>query len=535
MKASSWQLRATYAGEILNMRVADTGPGIRLRALSCGLILLSVALATPNAARGESTPDWRQVDAIFEKWNRWDTPGAALAVVREGKVIYTRGYGSAHLEYPIPITPETVFHVASVSKQFTCFAVILLAQEGKLLLDDDIHKHLSELPDFGHTITIRHLMHHTSGLRDQWQLLAIAGWRLDDVITQDHIMKLVRKQRGLNFEPGSEHLYSNTGYTLLAEIVARVSGKSFAEFTDERIFKPLGMSSTHFHDDHERIVPNRAYSYSHGSKGYRNSVLSFANVGATSLFTTVEDLARWLTNLDDARVGGREVTRLMHERGTLTSGKTLAYASGLTYGQHRGLEIVGHDGSDAGYRSSAIRVPQHKLGVVVLSNLSTFNPGQVGKRVVEVVLADQLEPKQAQHDHAVPDIAPNEAPERLVGDDAVSTQPPNDPPPTNSGQAAAPTETKEKNEPDLSTYVGSYYSPELETTYKIELREGKLVACHQRHPDVVLRPLSTDKFIANSFYFPTAQFERGDDGHIRGMRLSGVRVRNVVFERRSAP
>ncbi len=365
------------------------------RAMVAALLLSTTVVAGAQAVHADSPPSWREVDAVFDAWNRWDSPGAALAVARDGKVIYTRGYGSAHLEYPIPITPATIFHVASVSKQFTCFAVILLAEEGKLSLDDDIRKHLQEMPDFGTAITIRQLMHHTSGLRDQWQLLAIAGWRMDDVITRDHIMKLVRKQRDLNFTPGSEHLYSNTGYTLLAEIVARVSGKSFAEFTEERIFKPLGMSSTHFHDDHEHIVPGRAYSYSKGEKGYRNSVLSFANVGATSLFSTAEDLSRWLANLDDGRVGGEAVIRQMHQRGKLSSGKELSYASGLTYSESRGLEYVGHDGSDAGYRSSALRVPKHRLSVVVLSNVGTFNPNTAAKRVAEIVLADQLCAKES--------------------------------------------------------------------------------------------------------------------------------------------
>ena len=188
----------------------------------------------------------RKVDALFAEWDKPGSPGAAVAIVKNGLVMYQKGYGSANLEYDIPITSSTIFHVGSVSKQFTAFAITVLAHEGKLSLDDDIRQYLPELPAFGVPITIRHLMHHTSGLRDEVFLLAMAGWRLDDVITKAHILKLVRSQRELNFRPGEKYRYSNTGYTLLAEIVERVSGKSFREWTATNIFEPLGMTSTLF-------------------------------------------------------------------------------------------------------------------------------------------------------------------------------------------------------------------------------------------------------------------------------------------------
>src|SRR5690349_8472502 len=212
-------------------------------------------------------PSWltqdtiQAIDALFAAEDTSTTPGCALGVVRDGGIVYARGYGLANLEYAIPITPRTIFHVASISKQFTAFAAILLAQEGALSLDDDIRRYLPELPDFGATITPRQLAHHTSGLRDQWELLHLAGWRWDDVMTTEDILDLARRQRELNFAPGSEYAYCNTGYTLLGQIVARVSGMPFRAFCEQRIFQPLGMRSTHFHDDHTEIVPGRAYSY----------------------------------------------------------------------------------------------------------------------------------------------------------------------------------------------------------------------------------------------------------------------------------
>lgn len=198
-----------------------------------------------------------------------ESPGVAIAVQQKGKIIYSEGFGYANLEYDVKNTPTTVFHIASVSKQFTAFAIAMLADQGKLSLDDDIRKYLPEMPDFGYVITINHLVHHTSGLRDQWNLLMMAGWRLDDVITQKQIMRVISRQKELNFKPGDEMVYCNTGFTLMAEIVSRVTGESFADWTKKNIFDPLGMKNTLFYDDHEKIVKNRAYSYYASPAGFK--------------------------------------------------------------------------------------------------------------------------------------------------------------------------------------------------------------------------------------------------------------------------
>ncbi|HEV2132611.1 MAG TPA: serine hydrolase domain-containing protein, partial [Longimicrobiaceae bacterium] len=358
------------------------------------------------AAQGAEPQDTlaARVDALFRQWDRPGSPGAAVAVIRDGEIVYSRGYGMANLEYDVPITPTTIFHIASVSKHFTAFAIALLAEEGKLSLDDDIRTHLPEVPDFGRTLTIRHLIHHTSGLRDQWELLAMAGWRLDDVITREHILKMVSHQRALNFDPGEEYLYSNTGYTLMALLVERVSGQSFREFTEERIFRPLGMTSTHFHDDHEMIVPGRAYSYApRPGGGFRNSPLNYANVGATSLFTTVEDLAKWDRNFYEPQVGSEALFAQMESRGVLNDGRQIEYAFALSIGEHHGLRTVGHSGADAGYRSYYVRFPEQRLSVVVLSNLSSFNPTRVALRVADIYLAGHFPDRRRSQAYAAPE------------------------------------------------------------------------------------------------------------------------------------
>ncbi len=232
--------------------------------------------AVPKSDDPKASDPKAKVDALFAAWSGTNTPGCAVGISRDGKPEYVRGYGMSNLEYGIAIGPESIFHVASISKQFTAFAIELLAREGKLSLDDDVRKHLPELPDYGRRITVAHLIHHTSGLRDQWSLLDLAGWRDDDLITEEDVLRIVSRQRALNFEPGAEYLYSNTGYTLLAVIVRRVSGESLRAFAEARIFKPLGMTSTHFHDDHTEIVRGRTSAYdTRPGGGWRVSVLVF--------------------------------------------------------------------------------------------------------------------------------------------------------------------------------------------------------------------------------------------------------------------
>src|SRR5215470_16918957 len=271
-----------------------------LRRLGVLLAVLSASgglEALENQAASKPLPatgDIEKANATFAAWDKPASPGCALGVLKDGQLLYSHGYGLADVEHSVSITPTTVFHIASISKQFTAFAIYILANEGKLSIDDDVRKYLPELHDFHRVITIRHLLNHTSGLRDQWNLLMLAGWRLTDEITEQDILNMVWRQRELNFPPGEDEVYSNTGYTLLALIVERVSGRSLREFTQERIFEPLGMLHTHFQDHYGTLVQNRAYSYERQPDGgYQYVTLSYSTVVPSSLFTTLEDLARW--------------------------------------------------------------------------------------------------------------------------------------------------------------------------------------------------------------------------------------------------
>jgi CubicO group peptidase (beta-lactamase class C family) len=441
------------------------------------------------------------------------SPGASIAVVKDGKIVFSKGYGSAELEYDIPITSSTVFHIASISKQFTAFAILMLENEGRLSINDDIRKYVPEVPDFGKVITLDHLMHHTSGLRDQWELLALAGWRLDDNITTKQILRLVSRQKELNFNPGDEMLYCNTGYTLLAEVVARVSGMSFIDFTRTRIFEPLKMSHTLFYDDCEKLVKNRAYSYYADSTGYKKSNLNYSTVGATSLFTTSEDLCLWALNFEKPLVG-KDFIEKMAKKGVLNKGDTIGYAMGQGMYNYKGLKIFEHGGADAGYRSDLMRIPGEHFSVNVLSNMASFNPGDIAAKVRDIYLTGTQvkEPEKPANPEPMADtgnIMPTQDPQ------LTATQLPDfDPKSVN-----------------LAELTGEYYSDELNTSYTFVIESGKLVARHFRTGDINLTPVKENIFGGDQWYFGQIEFIRDESKRVTGCKVGAGRVKNLIFTR----
>lgn len=554
----------------------------------CGFIVFG----SVPAAQADGSAPVAKVDKLFEKWNSMDSPGAAVAIIKDGMVVYRKGFGSAQLEYNIPITPSTVFHVASVSKQFTAMAITMLEAAGKLSADDDIRKYVPELADFGKTITIRHLLHHISGLRDQWELLILSGYRMDDVITQSDIMDRLKRQRELNFAPGERYLYCNSGFTLLAEIVSRVSGQSFTEWTQENIFKPLGMTSTHFHLDHQEIVKNRAYSYQGDpEKGFAQSVLNYANVGATSLFTTVEDMANWMRDFEDKRVGGAAVMDKMLTKGVLNNGSEIPYGRGIVVDEYKGLKFIGHDGGDAGFRSNVMFFPGERFGVAIFSNLASFNPGAVSRQIADIYLASHLKP-QGPGPAGVKPLSPKPAPKpfslpakslevfqgtywieatqalrRIVLDkdkltyvrsedskselapvsatEFVMTDTPDSVRVTFSDKTGTHYETMAvavPNEPvvvgkwmepfsatedSLKEYAGAYYSVELDTRYDLVIKSGALFVRDRRGEDTPAVVQKKDTFLAGGF--ARIQFRRDGTGVITGFAISTQRVLNLKF------
>jgi len=322
----------------------------RTVALSAGVVLSLTATRAP--AQDVPRATIARIDSLFAPYSRTDAPGLAIAVVRDGRTIFAKGYGMADLEHRVAITPSTVFDVASVSKQFTGLAIAMLVGDGKIRLDDDVRRYIPEMANIGQPITINHLVHHTSGLRDWPGSLGLAGWSFDDVISFEQILTMAYHQRSLNFVPGSEYTYSNTGYNLLAETVQRVTGQSFRAWTDANLFRPLGMTRTVFRDDHTVVIPDRALGYSRAADGRWHAVTNnLTALGSSSLMSTVEDLARWVINFDSMRVGGAQAMALTRTRGVLNDGSTIPYAFGLSHGEYRGAATIGHTGSWAGFHA----------------------------------------------------------------------------------------------------------------------------------------------------------------------------------------
>lgn len=556
-----------------------------MNALVVTLVLASV-LASANHAAAQTGPDprARKVDELFARFNRSPSPGLALAVVRDGKVVLRRGYGLANLEDQVRITPSTVFDIASVSKQFAGLAVAMLIEQGKVSLTDDIRKHIPELPGIAQTITVDHLLHHTSGLRDWPGTLAVAGWRMDDVISFDQILTMAYHQKTLNFTPGAEYTYSNTGYNLLAEMVERVTGQSFRSWTDEQLFKPLGMTSSHFRDEHTGVVRHRALGYARQpDSSFRSIPNNLMALGSSSLFSTVDDLAKWVMNFDNPVVGGRSAMAMTRTRGRLNDGSTTPYAFGVSHGEYRGLATVGHSGGWASFATYLVHFPQQRFGVIVLANSGTANPGRAAFEVADIYLERELAPRTA---GAAPETAKtvevsadilrnyvgvyrlgpgwyvrvrqdgrvlkaqasgeNEFPMSARSDsvfwvDAYGASI------TFQRDAAgkvthflyrdrrAPRmdESRATRAAQVSDYVGSYVSDELQATYEVEQKGGSLVMQHRRHGTIPLTPGWEGDFTTPLWFLKSVEFQRDAAGAVTGFVVNvDERSRNIRFVRR---
>jgi CubicO group peptidase (beta-lactamase class C family) len=353
------------------------------------LAALASLVATAGAlggASGQTAPPAARVDAMLAKWNTM-SPGCAVGVSQNGKRVLEKGYGMADLEHAAPIKPDTIFEAGSVSKQFTAAAILLLVRDGKLALDDEVRKYIPELPDYGAPLTIRHMLNHTSGLRDWGSVAAIAGWpRGTRALTHAHVLEIVSRQRALNFPTGTRYSYSNTGYNLAAIIVARVSGQSFADFTRGRIFLPLGMTRTSWRDDYTRIVKDRAIAYADGRAGFTTE-MPFENVhGNGGLLTTVGDLLRWTRNSSKPVVGDAAFVKEQQEPGRFNDGRQHDYALGLRISTYQGVREVSHSGATAGYRAWLSEYPERELAVAVLCNVSSANATQYAHTVADLYL-----------------------------------------------------------------------------------------------------------------------------------------------------
>lgn len=552
------------------------------------ICLIALSLLIITSAFPQSIPDSviKKIDSLFIKWNTSNSPGCTIGIIRNDSLIYARGYGQANLEYSIPNSPETIFHMASVSKQFTAFSILLLARQGKLTLEDDIRKYLPWFPDLKQKITIRQLLNHTSGIRDQWQLLAIAGTRLDDVITQDHIVKILSKQQALNFRPGDKYSYSNSGFTMLAEIVKSVTGQTLRKFTDSAIFKPLGMNATHFHDNYEEIVKNRSYSYSRiDSTHFSNSILSYSNAGATSLFTNINDMSKWVINFYNHQVGDQRDIDLLTKKGKLNRGKELSYALGIAIDTYKGWTQYSHGGADAGYRTYLSVFPDLKMGFIVFSNLGDFNTGEKTFAMADLFLKDTAqkkeEAKKEPKDSTAAVLKDTLSWRKFVGD-YISEEGlpfsfeikrsklyyrifnennfliksakdtfyiPEAPQVKFAFGIKAKDTTVEVITPDenyylrkfnknnspsdkiLQSYTGTYYCPELDCKYSIVLKNHQLLLTNAKYDDAKLTLLATDHLQNENWWINHLLMMRDNKNAITGFEVNSGRIMHLKFNK----
>src|SRR5579863_326831 len=362
------------------------------------VLVFALSLIAPASFAQQDASDLqRKVDQVFAAFDKPDSPGCALGVVRDGEFIYKKGYGTASLELGVPITPQSVFYMGSVSKQFTAASVVLAAEQGYLSLDDDVRKYVPELPSYGKTITLREMLHHTSGFRDILGLLLLAGRNFEDIHLTPELLDLLSRQKALNYMPGDEYLYSNTNFFLMSVIIHRATGKTLTQFADENIFKPLGMTHTRFYEDHSVVVPGRIPAYEpRPGGGFRiDWSTNFDKVGDGGLLSSVDDLLLWDRNFYDNKLGKGTLLKEIQTQGMLNNGKQIEYALGLFISKYRGLPIVEHGGALFGYRTELLRFPQQKFSVVCLCNLATSNPDGLAHQVADIYLEGQLSPVQA--------------------------------------------------------------------------------------------------------------------------------------------
>lgn len=548
------------------------------------LIALFITIQT-SAQINES--QYHQIDSLFIEWNKPNHPGGVIGVMKNGKTVFSKAYGLASLEYLAPNTTSTLFNTASVSKQFTAMGIVVLQQQGKLSVDDDIRKYLPELPDFGETITISHLLHHTSGLRSLHAMLGLAGWRGDDARTNEDLNRFVLNQRDLNFKPGDEYLYCNTGYMLMLNIIEKITGEKFSDWMKKSVFDPLGMINTYVEENYSRIVPNNATSYYNKQNNqFERAVEYWGYIGSGNMHSNTSDLLQWLTNFYDPQPNWEAHFKILQTLDKFNNGEDNNYAYGVVVGEYNGYKRVQHGGSIGGFRSYIGVYPEEELKIVVLTNFSSSSTGSKANQISDILLKkvnsnntekevvsklktiklsnDQLKKYEASYwndknnyvrkiylkddtlryfrtennKSLLAPIGKNEF--QMLGDgedvkvkfefekngEKTMTLTIDDKSPIQL-KSFDPTTSKG----DLASYTGEFYSPELETTYVISVVDEKLFCHHSRHGDFPMKVLKKD-VLEGQWPFNIAKFSRDENGVVTGIFVSNGRVRNLWFEKK---
>ncbi|MDC7996530.1 serine hydrolase domain-containing protein [Gilvibacter sediminis] len=536
------------------------------------LMMTSIAFA--------QIPEADQIDAVFKAWGNREVPGASLGIFRDGKILYSKGYGMANLEYNIPNDANSVFRIGSTSKQFTAACIVLLESEGKLSFDDPLSKFYPEFPECAQRITVRHLLNHTSGIRDYLQLAYLKGYDDDTHYTDADIMQWLVRQTSLNFEPGEEYLYSNSGYWLLGQIVEKASGSNMADYARNNIFRPLEMRDTHFHNYHNRVVKNRASGYApHSSGAFMISMTTLDMIGDGGIFTSINDIKKWDDEYYNAAVLPADFWEKMTTQGVLNNGETIDYALGVFIEDYKGVKAIRHGGAFVGFRAELVRFPEHNLSIAVFANRADASPWSMADAVADILLKDVLkEPEPdavAEVETAIPavifemeqmvgtyEIEAGVELEIAIKNDSLNlTQkwngasyniaktsgnsygiPGNDnfkftfkdlkDGKTNTLEVQQPGEltiTKRKvvkdfSGVDLTAYKGSYYSEELDVRYAVTAVDDALQVSIGDNDPISLKQIDNHTFSGSG---ATVVFQGSPN--ITAFKLESGRVKNVVF------
>ncbi len=579
----------------LLLRVCQGGP---MKKISCWLVGFFTLLCFvcygqtyENKGKPLSLSDRLDKLFVFGDWARDDRPGGAVTVIQAGQVVYQKGFGLACLEYPVANSPKTVFDVAQLAQPVTAMAILMLENQGQLSLADDIRKYVPEVPDFGKTITLRHLLNQTSGLYDWLPLMRLSGLKNDDSVAAADILRKVKSQKRLLFTPGSEFLAANTNYNLLAMAVRKVTGKSFRDWTWENIFRPLKMSRTQVHDTLREMVENRAFPYNYSNfAGYLSGGDNLSAAGSHSLFTSVEDLSKWLLNLETGQVGGREVVAQLLQPAKLDNGKILAFGNGFQFGAYKGLKQLSCSGNWGAYRAGLHYFPEQRFAAVLVTNwdYNVHDPEMFLAGIADIVLEANLPavkkaapatapkpPKEVKVKAAVLDwyvgdyrFGPNmiysisREGENLfvkLGNQKMQLRPIGE---TRFLLGIADIQLAFQKGKDgkslrlafsgtgvgdmsgerivlfkptleqLNEYAGTYYNEELDTGYAVTLQNGRLALSHPRLNDITLSPDEKDHFVGSSPYFRMLIFKRDEQNKIFAFFVDGEQEKNFIFKKK---
>jgi len=534
------------------------------------IVLILSLVPAISASSTDVAP--KKIDELFAPYNNAHSPGCSVGVIRDGGFIFRKSYGEASLELGVPLSSDSAFYMASVSKQFTAASIVLAAEQGFLSLDDDVRKYLPELPSYGNTITLRQMLHQTSGFRDYLALTYLSGRDTRALSSPDDVLKLIARQKGLNNVPGEEYVYSNSNYFLLGAVVKRATGKSLAEFAAANIFQPLGMTHTLFYDDNSVVVPDRVAAYDPGKEGRFRVDWStiFDMVGSGGLMSNVNDLLLWDRNFYSNKVGKGTLVSELETHGLLNNGHSINYGLGLWLGEYRGLKTVEHSGATFGYRTKLLRFPEQRFSVITLCNVASADVDALARKISDLYLETQLKPEAgtSTESRTFPDPAPfagtyldprthtiftftaasgnlmawgsklqrlgaNEFSD-LVGNPIVFKS-------ADGAMTATLTLQSEiffsgnrvpdihLSESALSGFTGNYHSDELDATYQLALVKGVLALRFGDQPPVNLNPVAATEFQAGDL--GTIVFHVASNSHVAGLTLFSQPARGVTFQK----